>query len=70
MTFAADAVLCVRLLVGNVGFLHELRDLILTGGLDARLSATSLGGDSFDVTVDRGAFAQSYEASAPSIDDP
>ena len=61
-------VLCVRILVGSVGFLHELRDLTLTGELDDRLSASPLGGQNYEVVVNRGQFAESYEASVLSLD--
>lgn len=57
-----------RLLIGSVGFLHELRDATLTGELETKLSSLPLGDARYSVVVDRSSFAQSYEASVLSLD--
>ena len=67
----------VRLHFPNVGFLHELRDLLLDGRLDNRLKREALAmhgvaGDmtrfSLAVRVDRVRFASTYEASVLSLE--
>ena len=67
---AQGSILQVMTHVGDVGFLHALRDSVLTGEFDAKLKhaaeAFNLGELSF--TVDRSAFTLAYEASVLSMD--
>ena len=63
----------MRLNIGDVGFLHELRDAVLTGTLEQSLSRTPLsmrtgGKVGVVVSVDRSQFAASYEGSVLSMD--
>ena len=58
----------VRLMIGEVGYLHQLRDLALTGTLEKELSSASLGGRRYEVSVDRAQFALLYEESVLSLD--
>lgn len=59
--------LYVRLLIGDIGYLHELRDMTLTGEVDDRLSRTKLGDVHYTVTVDRSQFALDYETTMLSL---
>ena len=61
----------VRLMIGEVGYLHQLRDLALTGApsiLEKELSSALLDGRRYEVSVDRAQFALSYEESVLSLD--
>jgi hypothetical protein len=58
----------VRLMISEVGYLHQLRDLALAGTLEKKLSSASLGGHRYEVFVDRAQFALSYEESVLSLD--
>ena len=58
----------VRLMIGEVGYLHQLRDLALTGTLDKKLSTALLDGHRYKVSVDRAQFALLYEESVLSLD--
>jgi hypothetical protein len=58
----------VRLMIGEVGYLHQLRDLALTGTLETELSSASLDGHRYEVSVDRAQFALLYEESVLSLD--
>eukprot|EP00966_Prymnesium_polylepis_P132481 3062737-Prymnesium_polylepis.2 len=60
--------LCVSLRIRDVCFLHELRDLALTGELDYKLSDTPIAGDRFVVQIDPSQFASMYEESVLSLD--
>jgi hypothetical protein len=58
----------VRLMIGEVGYLHQLRDLALAGTLEKELSSALLDGRRYEVSVDRAQFALSYEESVLSLD--
>ena len=47
----------VRLMIGEVGYLHQLRDLVLDGKLEKELSSALLDGRRDEVSVDRAQFA-------------
>ena len=65
---AAQPALQVRVKISDVGFLHELRDAVLTGTLEQTLSRGQLQGKSYQLSVDRSQFATAYEASVLSMD--
>ena len=65
---AAQPALQVRVNISDVGFLHELRDAVLTGTLEQTLSRGQLQGKSYQLSVDRSQFATAYEASVLSMD--
>ena len=64
----------MRLNINDVGFLHELRDAVLTGTLEETLSRTPLrvrtqcGKVRVVVSIDRSQFAAVYEGSVLSMD--
>ena len=55
--------------ISSVGFLHELRDVALTGELDRTLTAAPLiASKGLAVRIDRAQFCRMYEGSVLSLD--
>ena len=58
-----------NILISSVGFLHELRDVALTGALDHMLTVAPLIADKgLTVRIDRAQFCRMYEGSVLSLD--
>ena len=60
-------VLQARIRIAGVGFLNELRDMVLDRTLEKKLGTTALGGHKLMVRIDRAQFARSYEACVLSL---